>query len=47
MQKRKAVYEAAKSKHPNRWSGNTRNWDLPDTVCLNPDKQYEDLRKTG
>jgi transposase InsO family protein len=47
MQKRKAVYEAAKSRNPNRWSGNTRNWDLPETVCLNPDKQYENLRKAG
>lgn len=47
MQKRKAVYEAAKSRNPNRWSGGTRNWDLPEAVCLNPDKQYEDLRKTG
>ena len=47
MKKRKAVYEAAKSRNPNRWSGNTRNWELPEMVYLNPDKQYEDLRKVG
>lgn len=36
---RKAVYEAAKKKHPSRWSGETRNWDLLDHVWLNPEKE--------
>lgn len=26
LEKRKAVYEEAKSKYPNRWSGETHNW---------------------
>lgn len=47
MFKRKTVYEAARLKNPNRWSGATRNWDLPNSVCLNPDKQYDNLRKVG
>ena len=34
---RKAVYEAAKLKNPNRWSRNTRNWDLEERVWLNPE----------
>ncbi len=36
--KRSAVYETAKNKKPERWSGNTRNWILPDKVHLNPQK---------
>ena len=33
---RKAVFEAAKASHPERWNGRqTRNWDAPDMVYLN------------
>ncbi len=35
---RKAVYEAAKAKNPERWSRETRNWDPVKVVYLNPDK---------
>jgi putative transposase len=35
---RHKVYEIAKKAHPERWSGKTRNWSLPDRVSLNPDK---------
>lgn len=35
LKKRKGVYEKAKQKHPNRWSGSTRNWDFVDVVNLN------------
>lgn len=38
LQQRKATYEAAKKRHPYRWSGNTRNWDHNNVVYLNPDK---------
>lgn len=34
---RQRIYEAAKAKHPNRWSGNTRNWSLDEEVWLNPE----------
>lgn len=52
MAQREAVYAAAKEKHPERWSGNTRNWELPTTVYLNPEKEQEErevipLAKTG
>lgn len=32
------VYEAAKARNPNRWSGKTRNWDQVGPVSLNPGK---------
>jgi hypothetical protein len=35
---RKAVYEAAKAKHPLRWRGPTRNWQRIQIVHLNPDR---------
>ena len=38
LRKRIDVYEAAKRKHPERWSGTTRNWRLIDVVHLNPDQ---------
>ena len=36
--KRVEVYEAAKKKHPERWSGATRNWQPVTVVHLNPDQ---------
>jgi len=38
LRRRKAVYERAKKKTPNRWSGETRNWEPLKTVVLNPEK---------
>ena len=38
---RKAVYEAAYAKNPQRWSGSTRNWQRVEAVHLNPDKVKE------
>ncbi|AKH68411.1 Homeodomain-like domain-containing protein [Marinobacter sp. DSM 26671] len=43
IQQRKAVYEAAKAANPKRWSGRTRNWDLPEEVWLNPEKESRSL----
>ena len=46
LTKRRCVFEAAKNKHPERWSGKTRKWDQPERVYLNPDKEtLEELRK--
>ena len=39
LQKRSAVYEQAKHKHPRRWSGPTRNWSPITEVHLNPKKE--------
>ena len=38
LQARDVVYEAARQAHPNRWSGQTRDWARQDAVHLNPDK---------
>jgi hypothetical protein len=35
---RHAVYQAARDKHPTRWSGRTRNWQQIGTVWLNPER---------
>jgi len=34
---RRAVYERARQRHPNRWSQGTRNWTPIEKVCLNPE----------
>ena len=39
LAKRDAVYEAAKARNPQRWSGTTRNWQAVREVHLNPDQQ--------
>ncbi len=38
LEQRRMVYEAAKAKHPERWSTTIRNWTLVDEVWLNPEK---------
>jgi putative transposase len=38
LHKREAVYEAAKARRPERWSGATRSWEQVTTVYLNPEK---------
>lgn len=41
LAERVIVYEAAKQRHPHRWSGHTRNWQPSNQVTLNPEKQKE------
>jgi len=38
LEQRHRLYEEAKSAHPERWSGPTRNWQPEHTVYLNPGK---------
>jgi len=43
LAKRHQVYQNAEAKHPERWSGNTRNWTPITEVALNPtseEKKY-------
>ena len=40
LRQRTVVYEAAKAMHPNRWSGEVRNWEPVEIVHLNPEKGY-------
>jgi putative transposase len=42
---RTAIYEAAKNKHPERWSGKTRNWELPQEVHLNPETNSLEIKQ--
>jgi putative transposase len=42
--KRHLVYQIAKKQNPERWSGNSRDWSLPEIVTLNPNKKI-DLNK--
>lgn len=44
---RKAVYEAAKARHPQRWgSRDTRNWDRPARVCVHARPDSSKLNET-
>lgn len=38
LNNRKAVYETARTRNPQRWSGTTRNWQRIQAVHLNPDQ---------
>ena len=38
---RRKVYEKARSRNPNRWSTNLRNWNPVNRVWLNPEKKNE------
>jgi len=39
LAQRKAVYEQARQRHPERWTGSTRNWSPVGAVYLNPDER--------
>jgi putative transposase len=43
LQKRSAVYEAARAKNPNRWSKSSRDWSRPNIVELNPGRRPKKL----
>ena len=48
LEARKRVYEQARRKNPSRWSRDIRNWQLPEEVWLNPEKQYNpSMKKSG
>jgi transposase InsO family protein len=47
LAKRTVVYELAKAKRPERWSGKCRNWAHIKTVTLNPQKSDHNLRKSS
>ncbi len=43
---RKTVYQAAKLKRPNRWSGDIKNWEMLIKVHLNPEKEKDEHEAT-
>jgi len=48
LRQREAVYEAARKRNPQRWSGDIRNWSLAPVVWLNPEnEQHEELREVA
>lgn len=49
LSSRHNTYLLARQKNPLRWSGRkTRNWNLPDSVTLNPNKKHSPaIEKTG
>ena len=42
--KRQVIYELAKAKHPERWSGETRDWVVRKVSTLNPNKKQKEQR---
>ena len=44
LNRRVAVYKAARDRHPDRWSGATRNWAHIDVVHLNPEKPINKIQ---
>lgn len=47
LEQRRGVYERARQRHPERWSGNTRNWSPVATVVLNPERGASAERQAG
>ncbi|KAB8308346.1 IS3 family transposase [Erwinia endophytica] len=41
LRKRNEVYRSARSVHPERWSGRTRNWQPAGSVTLNPEREKQ------
>jgi transposase InsO family protein len=44
LKQRKQVYEAAKARYPERWSGSTRNWEHQSVVYLNPSRENRERK---
>jgi len=47
LERRKQVYREARARHPNRWSGEIRNWELPERVWLNSEKERPELNQAA
>ena len=43
LAQRQAVYEQARARHPERWSGAIRNWEPITEVWLNPSTDVTEL----
>lgn len=41
LARRHTVYQEARDRHPQRWSGDTRHWSPVGTVWLNPEKEKQ------
>jgi len=47
LEHRRQVYQAAKEKYPERWTGAIRDWTLPEQVWLNPENERLNLNKAA
>lgn len=47
LERRRRIYERARQRHPQRWSGRIRNWTPVATVRLNPDPKTMNLRQAA
>jgi len=47
LEHRQQVYRNARTRHPNCWSGEIRNWALPEQVWLNPEKERSELNQAA
>ena len=47
IESRKAVYQTAKAKNPQRWSGKERDWSHIEAVQLNPEKDKTEAEKAA
>ncbi len=47
LERRQATYEAAKAKHPERWTGSTKDWTKETNVTLNSVGKIENNKKSG
>ena len=47
LEHRKHIYTQARERHPNRWSGEIRHWELQEKVWLNPEKEQPDLSRAA
>lgn len=45
LAQRRRLYQAARERHPQRWSAQPRNWDLADAVYLNPEREQTGMQK--
>ena len=45
--KKTGVKVQPKQQHPERWTGKTRNWTLPETVTLSPNKKHKTASMSG
>jgi transposase InsO family protein len=43
LRHREQVYAAAKERHPERWTGPTRDWELQNQVWLNPERSQPEV----
>ncbi|MHC8400965.1 IS3 family transposase [Pseudomonas sp. MDT1-17] len=47
LARRHELYQRARKKSPERWSGQTRNWEPIGAVMLNPDREQQDEKRAA